>query len=138
MLNGRCHCGDIAVTVQLSRAAEQYAPRRCDCDFCRLHGAAYLSDPNGTLRFTLQPGASLNRYRQGAEQADMLLCGRCGVLVGGCYEYQGHRYAAVNTAVLPAVFSAPEWASPQQLSAEEKTARWMQLWFADVEIDQPG
>lgn len=133
-LSGRCHCGDIAVSVQLSGAAERYSPRACDCDFCRLHGASYLSDPKGQLRFTVQPGAVLNRYRQGAEEADMLLCGRCGVLMGACYERDGSCYGTVNSAVLPPVFAAPQPVSPKQLSADEKTRRWMLLWFPDVGI----
>ncbi|WP_289083261.1 hypothetical protein [uncultured Spongiibacter sp.] len=134
-LSGRCHCGDIAVSMQLSGAAERYSPRACDCDFCRLHGASYLSDPKGQLRFTVQSGAVLNRYRQGAEEADMLLCGRCGVLVGACYEREGERYGVVNAAVLPPLFAAPQPVSPKQLSADEKVARWQQLWFACVMID---
>ena len=135
-LSGRCHCGDIAVTVQLSGAAGHYSPRACDCDFCRLHGASYLSDPKGQLRFTVQPGAALNRYRQGAEEADMLLCGRCGVLMGACYERDDKCYGVVNTAILPPVFAAPQPVSPKRLSADEKTRRWMQLWFPDVVIER--
>ncbi|MBV8146951.1 MAG: aldehyde-activating protein [Gammaproteobacteria bacterium] len=134
-LTGGCHCGNIAVTVLLTAAPEACRPRTCDCDFCRKHGAAWVSDPQGSLRIRIGVGTEVQGYRQGAAIAEMLLCRRCGVLVAALW--QGQRlYGVVNATALAANdrFGATVPVSPKQLSAQEKTSRWQSLWFADVEV----
>lgn len=134
-IEGRCHCGNVVVSASFCDQPASLAPRECDCDFCRMQGAAYVSDPRGRIRFAVHDESGLRRYRQGAEQADMLICARCGVLVGVCYREQGVLYAAVNVRVMPAVFGAAAAVSPRLLSASEKSARWKRFWFADARID---
>jgi hypothetical protein len=134
-LAGRCHCGNIRVSVELERAPETYAPRACDCDFCRKHGAAWLSDPQGSLTLEIRNERDSARYAQGDRLAEMLLCRSCGVLVGALW--RGERlYGVVNVAVLDerAAFAPVEPVSPRTLSAEAKVSRWQLLWFADVTL----
>jgi len=135
-VSGGCHCGNIALELQLTRAPASYSPRACDCDFCRKHGAAYVSDPEGALRIRIADDALTARYRQGSAQAEMLLCRRCGVLVGALYSAGGRCYGTVNASALePAVrFGTVSVVSPQQLSATEKAVRWQNIWFANVSI----
>ena len=111
-------------------------PRACDCSFCRKHGAAYVSDPAGQLSVTLQSSDALRRYRQGSNTAEFLLCGRCGVLVAVVFEHHARIYGAVNARSLegPTGFGSAVPASPQSLAADEKVARWSQLWIPDVEL----
>ena len=71
-LTGGCHCGNIAVSVELTRAPDAYHPRACDCDFCRKHGASWVSDPQGSLRIRIREESDVNRYTQGAGIAGML------------------------------------------------------------------
>lgn len=139
-LSGRCHCGAVSVRATLSRPAADYAPRACDCSFCRKHGAAYVSDPAGTLAFHATDASALVRYRQGSGTAEMLLCGRCGVLVGAVFAAGEARYGVVNVGALEGVpgFAPAQVVSPQALSAAEKAARWSRLWFADVTIGTSG
>src|SRR5450756_2542718 len=47
-VSGGCHCGNITVDLELTAEPETYHPRVCDCDFCRKHGAASLSDTKGS------------------------------------------------------------------------------------------
>ena len=136
-LSGGCHCGNLRLQVQLTRAPAEYSPRACDCDFCRKHGAAWLSDPHGSLRISVRDTREVAKYAQGSGLAALLLCRQCGVVVGATLGEPGVRlYGAVNAKVIDGgtPFAAPETVSPHQLSAEEKVRRWQQLWFSDVRI----
>lgn len=133
---GSCHCGNISVVMHLAGNPGAYAPRACDCDFCRKHAAAYLSDPQGKLAITVRDADRAGHYRQGSGSAEFLLCTRCGVLIGVCYAEAGRRYAAVNVRILdePGLFAAETPVSPRLLAVNDKIARWKAAWFADVSI----
>ncbi|RDZ29170.1 GFA family protein [Lysobacter silvisoli] len=140
LLPGGCHCGAVRLEFATALTPQDTAPRACDCDFCRKHGAAYVSDPTGRLRIRVADAAGLLAYRQGSEAALFRLCARCGVLVAVTYEQDGRLYAAVNAtaldrrdAFLPAVD-----ASPQLLSREQKIERWTRLWVGDVAVTGSG
>lgn len=119
----------------MTRPAPDYAPRACDCSFCRKHGAAWLADPEGRLRIHQHDDAALLRYRHGSGQAEFIACARCAVLMWVNYEVDGRLYAAINVRAVEGEpgFAPEQTASPQKLSAGEKPQRWQQLWFADVE-----
>jgi len=138
-VSGGCHCGNFSVELLLTRAPDSYSPRACDCDFCRKHGAAYVSDPVGALHIRIADPTHAGRYRQGSGQAEMLLCRRCGVLLGALFTDGGRCCATVNAQVLdPAVrLGAATVVSPKSLSAGEKAARWPNIWFANVSIASP-
>jgi hypothetical protein len=133
---GGCHCGNIAVRLQLSGAPDTYRPRSCDCDFCRKHCGCYLSDPQGALIIQVRDGSECGRYRQGSGAAECLVCRNCGVMVAALYRGEQKLYATVNARALDAgtTFGAEQPVSPQKLSADEKIRRWQQLWFSDVEL----
>lgn len=136
-LAGGCHCGNVAVSVALTRPPPRCQPRACDCTFCRKHGAAWLSDPRGSLEIRIADAGDLSRYRQGAAIAEMLLCRRCGVLVAAAWQGQT-LYGVVNVSTLDAreEFPLAQPVSPQQLSPEEKVSRWQSIWFPDVRLTQ--
>lgn len=121
----------------LTRSAHDYAPRACDCDFCRKHGAAWLTDPAGSLRLQQRGAAAAVVYRQGSDQAEFLVCARCGVLVMATYRNDGRLFAALNVRAIDgaAAFASEQVAQPRLLSAQDKPLRWQQLWFADVRIE---
>jgi hypothetical protein len=135
-LAGGCHCGGVAVEVELSAPPASYTLRACDCDFCQKHGARYLSDPRGSLLLRLRNETCLGRYRQGSNTAEMLLCRNCGVLIGAVYRDEQRLRGVVNANILaaPAGFAAPQPVSPRQLTAEQKIQRWREIWFAEVRI----
>jgi hypothetical protein len=77
----------------------------------------------------------MNRYRQGSGSAEMLFCGRCGVLVGALYIDAGCCLGVVNASVLETTaLGSPEIVSPKTLTAEAKVERWHRLWFKDVQL----
>ena len=127
---GGCHCGAVRWTFESSHPLPQFAPRACDCDFCTRHRAAWVSDADGSLQLRDVDGR-MRRYRQGSEQADFLLCGRCGVLVGViCPDDHGMLRGAVNRNAFDErqLLGDELVASPQRLAPEAKRARWSQLW----------
>src|SRR5580698_7622194 len=95
-VDGGCHCRNIILRIELADTPGSYMPRACDCDFCRKHGAAYVSDPRGSLLIEIADEREVAMYRQGSQLAEMLVCRICGVLVGACYRSEGHVYATVN------------------------------------------
>lgn len=139
-LKGSCHCGNVGVELVLTQPPHEYTPRACDCDFCRKHGASYVSDPNGSLIVHAKDEKSLHRYRQGSNTADMVLCGNCGVLIGGAYQSEGNVFAAINAMIIDGgvKFGETKPASPKELAAAEKVSRWTELWFANVMFTGPA
>jgi len=135
-MSGGCHCGNIRVDVELARAPGDYNPRACDCDFCRKHAAAYVSDQHGRVRIRIEDVRESGNYRQGSGQADCLLCRRCGVLIGALFGRDEKLYAAVNVNIFDvrADFGAHQPVSPRTLSEDDKVRRWQEIWFSDVLI----
>ncbi|MDE2345614.1 MAG: aldehyde-activating protein, partial [Gammaproteobacteria bacterium] len=113
-----------------------YAPRACDCDFCRRHNAAYVSDPQGSVAVWIQDAGLRGSYRQGSSQAEFLSCRRCGVLIGAFYADGGRLYAAINAHCVRGAknFTAQQSISLRLLTADEKTARWRGSWFSHVNV----
>ena len=134
--SGGCHCRNIQFEFQSTRALGEFRPRSCDCSFCRKHGAAYVSDPEGKLSISIRDRRELTTYRQGSASAEMLICGKCGVLAAVVYTEGERRYATVNGNAIEGseAFGEEVPVSPWKLGADEKRARWKELWFADVSI----
>ncbi len=134
-VRGQCHCGNITFEVALTSAPESYRPRECDCEFCRKHGAAYLSDPEGSITIRVADRGQGRRYRQGSGIAQMLFCGRCGVLVAALLENAGYRLGVVNVRALQnVILGQAEPISPKMLTADQKIERWQRLWFRNVQV----
>jgi len=133
-VSGGCYCGNIRLTVSFSQDLSAYTPRACDCDFCRKHGAAYVSDPVGALRIRVSDERELSRFRQGSNTAQMLLCRKCGVLVGAVYQEADELFGTVNAQSLEsrASFGTQQSVSPKVLSAGQKVLRWREIWFPKV------
>ena len=126
-LRGGCHCGKLGVAFSTVLAPEALQPRACDCAFCMKHGAAWLSDPAGAL--AIEATEAPREYRQGSGNARFLLCGDCGVLVAVVNDEEPLR-GAVNARCLSGAptFGEAVRVSPQALPAEDKRARWRQVW----------
>lgn len=133
---GGCHCSNITFEMEITQDPSSCNPRACDCDFCRKHGAAYISDSNGKLIVSVKNKSNLNKYRQGSGIAEFLSCKKCGVLIGACYEKEGQLYAAINSKAVDRSinFGQETVVSPKELNDNEKTQRWQDIWFSDVKI----
>lgn len=63
------------VAIELTRAPATYNPRACDCDLCRKHGAAYVSDAQGSLVIRIKDARARGKYRQGSGKATSCFVG---------------------------------------------------------------
>src|SRR5437867_2205264 len=88
-LMGRCHCGNLALELESSLAAEELPLRACQCTFCRGHGAMSTSAPAGVLTVSARDAGGVVRYRFGLGITDFLICGRCGIFVAAFMEIDG-------------------------------------------------
>lgn len=133
---GGCHCGNITFEMELTQETGSYSPRACDCVFCRKQGAAYISDHNGKLTLSVKNQDDLSKYRQGSGIAEFLSCKKCGVLIGACYEKEGQLFAAINSKAVDndTHFGEATVVSPKRLNDRERTQRWRDIWFSDVQI----
>jgi hypothetical protein len=137
---GGCHCGKARWNLETELSVMNLTPRVCDCDFCIRHRAAWISDPKGKLTLhVLQTG--VQRYRQGSEQAEFIICCDCGVLVAVvATDARGTLLGAVNRNAFDhcEAFPAEAVVSPQHLSLEQKLARWSEVWApTQIKIGQP-
>jgi hypothetical protein len=135
---GGCYCGNIRIQASFSRDLAGYNPRACDCDFCRKHVAAYVSDSSGSLRIEIRHEPEVNRFRQGSNTAEMLLCRTCGVLVGALYRESNRLFGTLNAKALDSTssFGPEQSVSPKVLSPDQKVQRWRDIWFPDVLLQQ--
>jgi hypothetical protein len=135
-VSGGCHCGNMILSAQLPSEPATYRPRACDCDFCRKHAAAYVSDPRGSMSLRIKEPRDAGKYRQGSAQAQLLLCRQCGVLVAALFSHDGRLYGALNARCIDArtEFGTEQTVSPQKLPPGDKVQRWRDLWFADVTL----
>lgn len=96
--SGTCHCGDLAVTFDSSKSAQELPVRQCSCGFCRRHNPRYTADRDGqvVLRWRREP----TRYRFGHGTADFVMCARCGVFALAAWRHEERWYAVLNTLIL--------------------------------------
>lgn len=139
-VSGSCHCGNVRVDLELIREPVTYHPRACDCDFCRKHGAAYVSDPEGSLSIRIRDTRDFGKYRQGSGVAECIFCRNCGVLIGALYGSEGRSWGVINARIVEnqTSFGTEEVVSPQRLSGNEKEKRWQDIWFPNVTIEHTG
>ena len=133
---GRCHCGNLELTLETSLAAERLPVRACACSFCVHHGARTTRDPAGRVRITIHDPAHLVRYRFGLRTADFLVCGRCGVYVAALCRLGDAAFATVNVNALDSGERFPQAVvvSYEGETAAERQARRAATWTPAVEV----
>ena len=124
-----CTCEKIQVKLSLPKQLDKYTPRACDCDFCTVRKASYLSDPHGVLEVTKSGG--LEQLVQGSEQAIFWQCKSCHELIVVTYEFEGGLKGAVNASLFAKIIKLQQSipVSPKLLSPEEKLERWREAWM---------
>jgi hypothetical protein len=139
LLNGRCHCGNIAFALEWRGDPVAIPARRCGCTFCVKHGGVWTSDPQSTLAVTVRDASLASRYAFGSRTADFHVCARCGAVPLVTSEIASHLYAVVNVNVLENV----DPSSLQRADAnfdgeatESRLERRKRYWIADVRISE--
>ncbi|MEZ4382084.1 MAG: hypothetical protein R3A79_12105 [Nannocystaceae bacterium] len=96
---GRCHCGNLRLTLRTARDPAALGRRRCACSFCTGRRLRWTSDPAGAVEITVAEEAELSRYRFATGTADFLICRRCGQVVAAL-TIDAPRRAVINVDAL--------------------------------------
>lgn len=115
---GTCHCEAIGFAYETSVPPQAWSLRACACRFCRCHGAATTSDPQGVLQLACRDVGQLMHYRFGLGTADFCVCRTCGVYLAAI-TIDG-RFGIINTHTL--VDRTLPLSSPQPMSYDGETA----------------
>lgn len=135
--HGKCHCGNITYALTWEPDPIEIPARACDCSFCTRHGAAWTSNPEGSLAITVREPSLVNHYAFGTGTADFHICARCGVVPVSTCGAEGNLYAVVNVNTLDGVEPSMLQHRPASFSEEDaasKLARRRNNWIARVTI----
>ena len=141
LLNGRCHCGNIAFDLDWPGDAPEIPARACDCSFCVKHGGVWTSNPESRLDVVIGDTSRVSKYEFGTRTATFHVCTICGAVPLATSEIAGHRYAVVNVNALENVDPSSLRRTASQFGEEDidsRLARRSRNWIADVRIAGAG
>jgi hypothetical protein len=139
LIHGRCHCGNIALTLDWRGDPQAIPARACGCSFCVKHGGVWTSHPASTLVVELRDAGQVSRYAFGTRTATFHVCARCGAVPFVTSEIDGRLYAVVNVNVLEGIDPISLRRAPTDFEGEDvasRLARRRRNWIADVRL--PG
>ena len=141
LIDGRCHCGNIAFQLDWAGDPPEIPARACDCSFCTKHGGVWTSDPKARLRVRVHSDALVSRYAFGTETATFHVCTRCGVVPFVTSEIEGRVHAVVSVNALENL--DPSWLRRGAVSFDgedvaSRLARRARNWIADVRVERTG
>jgi hypothetical protein len=137
VLTGRCHCGNIALTLTWDGEARSIPARACGCTFCVKHGGVWTSNPRARLSVEIENPALASHYAFGTGTATFHICARCGAVPFVTSEIENRLYAVVNVNVLENLEPSSLVRSAADFEGEDVTsrlARRTRNWIADVRI----
>jgi hypothetical protein len=100
LINGKCHCGNIAFELDWPGDAAVIPARACDCSFCTKHGGVWTSNPRSRLTVTVGHASQVSKYAFGTRTAVFHVCSRCGAVPLVTSKIANRLYAVVNVNVL--------------------------------------
>jgi hypothetical protein len=128
---GGCHCGNLRLTLRLSKPPAEVRLRACGCSFCRAHNTRTTSDAQGSVEIRAADWSLVEAYRFGSGTAEFLLCRRCGVYIGAVCDTSAGLRATINTNSLDdrAHFTQPATAVDHDGERlEDRLARRARTW----------
>jgi len=141
MINGQCHCGNIAFQLAWAGDPPEIPARACGCSFCVKHGGVWTSNPEARLAVVVRNPALVSKYAFGTRTATFHVCSRCGAVPLVTCEIANRLHAVVNVNVLENV--DPSWlrrsaADFEGEDVESRLARRKRNWIADVRFVEHG
>ncbi len=130
VLEGSCHCGNIAVSFETRSDPASLPLRACGCGFCRRHGARTMTDPRGRARIVVRDPGLLSRYSFGLHTAEFYVCARCGAYAAAVLRDGEAAFATVNANLFddPGLDRAAQPVSYEGESREDRIARRKRTW----------
>jgi hypothetical protein len=137
LINGKCHCGNIAFGLEWPGTPTEIVARECGCSFCIKHGGVWTSNRDASLSVSLQSPSLVSKYAFGTKTAAFYVCSRCGAVPIVTSEIANHLYAVVNVNTFENLGSLHLRRQPVSFDGEEqqsRLARRERNWIADVRI----
>jgi hypothetical protein len=134
-IDASCHCGNIRVALDWPASAPTIAARACGCGFCRKHGAAWTSHPNGRFRLSIGDAARASIYRFATRTADFHVCLTCGIVPIVTWTADGARYAVFNVNAFDEIDRAQIVTKPMDFegeSTDNRLARRQRNWTPEA------
>jgi hypothetical protein len=141
LIEGRCHCGNIAFALTWEPDPGEIQARACTCTFCAKHGGLWTSNPHAALRVVVKDPALVSRYTFGTGNASFHTCARCGIVPVVTSRIEGRLYAVVNVNAFEGIDARLVRREPKDFGGEDATARlarWKRNWIANVEYLADG
>jgi hypothetical protein len=140
-IDGKCHCGNIALELEWEGDPPELPARACTCSFCVKHGGVWTSNPKTRLAVAIGDASLVSKYTFGTRTATFHICSRCGAVPLVTSEIANHLYAVVNVNVLENV--DPSWlrraaATFDGEDIESRLDRRKRNWIGDVRIVTEG
>ena len=132
---GRCHCGNIAYSLDWPAEAASIPARACGCAFCRKHGNVWTAHAGAALVVTIGDASRVSRYAFETKTADFHVCAICGVVPLVTSTIDGRTYAVVNVNTFEGVDPARLAHASVSFDGESETARLARRsrnWIGDV------
>jgi hypothetical protein len=141
IINGKCHCGNIAFALDWPDASPEIPARACGCSFCVKHGGVWTSNPKASLAVTVRDAALVSAYTFGTQTATFHVCAKCGAVPLVTSDIENHRYAVVNINALEGLDPSRLRRGSADFEGEDtrsRLARRARNWIADVHVgDSP-
>jgi hypothetical protein len=137
ILNGKCHCGNIAFELEWAGDPAEIPARACGCSFCAKHGGVWTSNPKSTLVVTIRDASLVSKYTFGSRTAAFHVCSCCGTVPLVTSEIAGDLYAVVNVNALENVDPSLLRHAAANFEGEDvasRLARRTRNWIADVRM----
>lgn len=138
-IEGKCHCGNIAFTLDWPDAAPEIPARACGCSFCVKHGGVWTSNPKASLIVTVRNAALVSPYEFGTRTATFHVCAKCGAVPFVTSQIGNTRYAVVNVNAFEGVDPSSFRHGSADFEGEDtpsRLARRARNWIADVRIGE--
>jgi len=137
VLNGKCHCGNIAFELEWAGDPAAIPARACGCSFCVKHGGVWTSNPKSRLVVTIRDASLVSKYTFGSRTAAFHVCSRCGAVPLVTSIIANNLYAVVNVNVLENVDPSRLRHAAASFEGEDvasRLTRRTQNWIADVRV----
>jgi hypothetical protein len=141
LINGKCHCGNIAFSLTWDPDPVEIPARACGCSFCVKHGGVWTSNPNGALKVSVREPELVSRYAFGTKTADFHICTRCGIVPVVTSRIDGRLYAVVSVNAFEGVEPSRLRRAPANFDGEgedSRLARRKRNWIGNVEFTAGG
>lgn len=137
LIQGRCHCGNIAFTLDWDDASSGIPARACTCSFCTKHGGLWTSHPGAKLNVDIGDARRVSKYVFGTRTATFHVCSECGGVPLATSEIANRLYAVVNVNAFDDIDPALLRRVPATFDGETvdaRLARRQRNWIGDVRI----